>query len=40
MDRIFDYATVYMIKGNSYRGRKRETITLTAGITPTLPKTN
>ncbi len=39
MDRIFDYATVYMIKGNSYRGRKRETITLTAGVTPSLPKT-
>ncbi len=38
MDRIFDYATVYMIKGNSYRGRKRETITLTAGVTPSLPK--
>jgi len=33
MDRIFDDATVYMIKGNSYRGRKRETISLTAGIT-------
>jgi DNA replication protein DnaC len=32
LDRIFDDATVYMIKGNSYRGRKRETISLTAGV--------
>ena len=31
LDRIFDTAIVYMIKGNSYRGRKRETISLTAG---------
>ena len=31
LDRIFDDAIVYMIKGNSYRGRKRETIALTAG---------
>lgn len=35
LDRIFDDATVYMIKGNSYRGRKRETISLTAGGTAT-----
>jgi DNA replication protein DnaC len=31
MDRIFDEATVFMIKGNSYRGRKCETISLSAG---------
>lgn len=31
LDRIFDDATVFMIKGNSYRGRKRETIALSAG---------
>ena len=36
LDRIFDDATVYMIKGNSYRGRKRETISLTAGPISTL----
>lgn len=40
LDRIFDDATVYMIKGNSYRGRKRETISLTAGTSATLPKNN
>lgn len=28
--RIFDVATVFMIKGNSYRGKQRETITLYA----------
>ena len=39
LDRIFDDATVYMIKGNSYRGRKRETIALTAGGVPSLLKT-
>ena len=31
MDRIFDEATVFMIKGNSYRGRKCKTISLSAG---------
>lgn len=31
MDRIFDAATVFMIKGNSYRGRKLETVSLSAG---------
>ena len=31
MDRIFDAAIVFTIKGNSYRGRKRETVSLTAG---------
>ncbi len=36
LDRIFDNATVYMIKGNSYRGRKLETISLTAGVTSSL----
>ena len=40
LDRIFDDATVYMIKGNSYRGRKRETISLTAGPSAALPKNN
>ena len=38
LDRIFDDATVYMIKGNSYRGRKRETIALTAGNVTSLSK--
>lgn len=40
LDRIFDDATVYMIKGNSYRGRKRETISLTAGGPSALPKSS
>ena len=31
LDRIFDVATVFMIKGNSYRGKRCETIALTAG---------
>lgn len=31
LDRIFDDAAVYVIKGNSYRGKKCETITLSAG---------
>jgi DNA replication protein DnaC len=31
LDRIFDVATVFMIKGNSYRGKKCETISLSAG---------
>lgn len=38
LDRIFDTATVYVIKGNSYRGRKCETISLTAGILTASPK--
>ncbi|MBO7403288.1 MAG: ATP-binding protein [Lachnospiraceae bacterium] len=38
IDRIFDDAAVFMIKGNSYRGRKRETITLTAGSVSTITK--
>ncbi len=40
LDRIFDDAIVYMIKGNSYRGRKRETISLTAGPSAALTKNN
>lgn len=40
LDRIFDDAIVYMIKGNSYRGRKRETISLAAGLSAALPKNN
>jgi DNA replication protein DnaC len=39
LDRIFDDATVFMIKGNSYRGRKCETIAISAGEQPVLPKT-
>ena len=31
LDRIFDVATVFMIKGNSYRGKRCETIALSAG---------
>ena len=31
LDRIFDVATVFVIKGNSYRGKQCETIALTAG---------
>lgn len=31
LDRIFDDATVFMIKGNSYRGRKLETIAVETG---------
>lgn len=31
LDRIFDDATVFMIKGDSYRGRKLETYGLSAG---------
>ncbi len=40
LDRIFDDAIVYMIKGNSYRGRKRETISLTAVPSAALTKNN
>ena len=38
LDRIFDDATVFMIKSNSYRGRKCETIALSAGERSALPK--
>lgn len=31
LDRVFDDATVFMIKGDSYRGRKLETIGIQAG---------
>lgn len=34
LDRFFDEATVFMIKGESYRGRKTETISLEAGTAP------
>lgn len=30
LDRSFDMATVFMIKGNSYRGKQCETIALSA----------
>ena len=36
LDRIFDDATVYMIKGVSYRGKRLKTIALTAGETSSL----
>lgn len=39
LDRIFDDATVFMIKGNSYRGRNCETIAISAGEPSALPKT-
>ena len=34
LDRIFDDASVFIIKGDSYRGRKLETIRLEAGRVP------
>lgn len=37
--RIFDDATVFVITGNSYRGKNYETIALSAGAPSTLPKT-
>ena len=39
LDRIFDVATVFMIKGNSYRGKNCETISLSAGDPVSLIKT-
>ena len=39
LDRIFDIATVFMIKGNSYRGKRCETIALSAGDPITIAKT-
>ena len=39
LDRIFDVATVFMIKGNSYRGKQCETIALSAGDPISLAKT-
>lgn len=38
MDRIFDKSLVFLIKGDSYRGRKRETIALSAGISNKMPQ--
>ena len=38
LDRIFNDATEFMIKGNSYRGRNCETIALFAGESSALPK--
>ncbi len=37
LDRIFDDAMVFMIKGTSYRGSKCETISITAGEPAPLP---
>ena len=31
LDRIFDDATVFMMKGNSYRGKRLETIAIETG---------
>lgn len=39
LDRIFDAATVFMIKGNSYRGKRCETISLSAGDPVSIAKT-
>ena len=36
LDRIFDNARVFMMKGESYRGRKLETIAIEAGGTSKL----
>lgn len=38
LDRIFDDATVFVIKGNSYRGKNCETVALSAGAPTALPK--
>ena len=38
LDRIFDNAKVIMIKGESYRGRKRETFAIEAGATASVTK--
>ncbi len=34
LDRIFDDAVVFTIKGESYRGRKLETVSLRTATTP------
>ena len=39
LDRIFDDATVFMIKRNSYRGKNCETIALSAGAPSALSGT-
>ena len=36
LDRIFDDATVFMMKGHSYRGKKLETIAIETGRQPAL----
>ena len=38
LDRIFDKATVFNIKGQSYRGKQLQTVTLTAGQLTALPR--
>ena len=38
LDRIFDNAKVFMIKGESYRGRKRETFAIEAGTPVSVSK--
>ena len=38
LDRIFDDAMVFMIKGTSYRGRNCQTVSITAGEVSPLPK--
>ncbi len=40
LDRIFDVATVFVIKGNSFRGKQCETIALSAGEPIKLPNVN
>lgn len=40
LDRIFDTATVFMIKGESYRGKNCNTVSLSAGAASALPKSN
>lgn len=40
LDRIFDNAVVYMMDGESYRGRKLETIAVKVGSTSTLLNNN
>lgn len=37
LDRIFDTATVFLIKGESYRGKHCKTVTMTAGQPLSLP---
>lgn len=39
LDRIFDDALVFMIKGTSYRGQNCKTVSITAGELSPLPKT-
>ena len=38
LDRIFDDALVFMIKGSSYRGQNCKTVSITAGELSPLPK--